>query len=219
MITIACCLWDANASSFSFSRMYDETWVEKLYRGVARNLRQPFRFVCHTDIAREFSEPAIEQVRLKMDPPDYACLLEPLAGNGPVIIMGLDTVITGPIDHLADYARTAEKVAVPRDPFHPETVCNGVVLAPRGCVEILTRWKRDGWSRGQMIANDMEWFRRMYEAGELAVIDDLWPGEVVSYKGTAKHHGIEGVSIVYFHGSEKPHELASLVDWIGSNWL
>lgn len=213
MITIACCLWDANERSFSFSRMYDETWVEKLYRGVARNLKQPFRFVCYSDIPREYSESAIEHRDLAADEPDYACLLEPLAANEPVIIMGLDTVITGPIDNLADYALRSDRIACPRDPFFPETVCNGVVLAPRGCAAAFDRWSQHGAG-----VNDMDWFRRMYEAGEIAVIDDLWPGEVVSFKGTAKHHGIDGVSIVYFHGSEKPHELADLVPWIREHW-
>jgi len=212
MITIACCLWDANEESFDFSRMYDERWVEKLYRGFARNLTAPFRFVCFSDIAREYSVEEIQQRAIEMDPPGYGALIEPLGLGAPAIVCGLDTVVTGNVDHLARYCLTAEKVAVPRDPFHHDTVCNGVVLAPKGAEQIFRNW-RDG-GRG----NDMDAYRRLYAAGEVDVIDDLFPGHVVSYKGHAMHYGLGDARIVYFHGSHKPHELESHVPWIAEHW-
>lgn len=52
VITVATLLWDANRHSQPFSSIYDEHWVERLYRGVARNLTQPFRFVCYVDRER-----------------------------------------------------------------------------------------------------------------------------------------------------------------------
>ena len=51
---------------------------------------------------------------------------------------------------------------------------------------------------------------------DVAVIDDIWPGEVVSYKGHVKGYGLDGVKICYFHGEEKPHQLTH--DWIEREW-
>jgi hypothetical protein len=50
------------------------------------------------------------------------------------------------------------------------------------------------------------------------VIDDLFPGQVVSYKGEVKKHGLtDATRIVYFHGQDKPHELPH-VGWIARHW-
>lgn len=48
------------------------------------------------------------------------------------------------------------------------------------------------------------------------VIDNIFPGHVVSYKGRVKKHGLGDARIVFFHGREKPHELAE--PWIQENW-
>ena len=110
MITIATLFWRANEASQDFSSMYDETWVEKLYRGCARNLSQPFRFVVYTEKGRAFSEP-VSMRRLASERPTYADCIQPYEMDAPMILMGLDTVITGPIDHLADYCLSADVIA------------------------------------------------------------------------------------------------------------
>lgn len=212
-VTIATLLWDVNEESFGFSRMYDETWVEKLYRGFARNLTQPFTFMCFTDIPREFSEPGILQHRIEMDPPGYGACIEPYRLDVPMILVGLDTVITGNCDHLAVHCIAGDRIAVPRDPFFPDTVCNGVALVPAGQAAVFHRHRHAGGR-----ANDMDWIRAMHAAGEVDVIDDLFPGDVVSYKGAARDHGVGEAAIVYFHGEQKPHELATHVPWIAEHW-
>lgn len=200
--TVATLLWDANPNSFHYSTMYDETWAEKLYRGFARNLTTPFRFVCYTDRERDFAEP-IEQRQIKAAVPDYGSCIQPYETGEPMILAGLDTIIVGNIDHLAEYCLTSDRIAVPRDPANPHTVCNGVALVPRGFARVYTD------HRGE---NDMDWIRKQ----EPAVIDDLWPGEVVSYRGHVMHNGLDGVRICYFHGARKPHELPD--EWVKEHW-
>jgi len=204
LLTIATLFWEPNAASFDFSKAYSEEWVERLYRGFARNLSRPFRFVCFTDRERVFAEP-IEQVRILAEKPDYSTCIEPYSLGAPMILVGLDTVIVGNCDALADYCLTADVLAVPLDPYNHRQVCNGVALVPAGMRARM--WDRfDG-------RNDMEWIR----ANPHAILDHEFPGAVVSFKGHAKRRGIEGVSIVYFHGAEKPPELAG-VDWINEHW-
>jgi len=203
MLHIATALWDANRHSMGFSRCYDESWVEKLHAGFARNLTRPFRFVVFTDRHRELAA-GIEQERLLAVEPDYGSFTEPYRLGVPMILAGLDTVVVGNVDHLADHCLVADKVALPRDPYHLARACNGVALVPAGQRRIFDDW------RGE---NDMEWMR----AQPHEFIDDLFPGQVVSYKGQVAQHGLGDARIVYFHGQQKPHQLQG-IDWIDRAW-
>jgi hypothetical protein len=204
MLTVATLLWGVNEHSQSFSNMYDESWVEKLYRGFARNLSEPFRFVCYTDRPYEFAEP-VEQVRMRARVPTYADCIQPYELGGPMILVGLDTIVCGPIDHLARSCVERSDLGLPRDPFNPRQACNGVSLAPAGCEKIAA----DHWGE-----NDMDWVRTFPHS----YLDDEFPGQVVSYKGSVKKNGLGDARIVYFHGREKAHELpvghALLDHWV-----
>lgn len=193
MLTVCTLFWKANRHSKSFSSMYDETWVEKLYRGFARNLTQPFRFVCFVNAEHRFAEP-IEQALYLPPEPTYADCIKPYCLGEPMILVGLDTVVTGNIDHLADYCMTADKIALPRDPYAPHRACNGVALVPAGWERIATE------HRGE---NDMDHVR----AYPHAYLDDLFPSEVVSWKGHVETRGASTARIIYFHGERKPHQL------------
>ena len=209
MITVATLLWESNRHSRDFSSMYSEAWVEKLYRGFARNLTQPFRFVCYTDRPRTFREPIV-QARIASAEPSYADCIQPYEMGEPMILVGLDTVICGNIDHLADYCLTGDVIALPVDPYAKgrggeRIACNGVALVPAGHEHVFTAWNGE---------NDMDWMRR----NEHVFIDDIWPGEVVSYKANVRKNGLGAARICYFHGQEKPHQLAAgnpiLEHWI-----
>jgi hypothetical protein len=203
VIHICTLLWTPNGNEFGFSRCYNESWVEKLYRGAARNLKQPFRFVCFTDFEREFSEP-IEQELLKDQRPSYGTCIEPYRLGRPMILMGLDTVIVASIDHLADYCLKENTIALPRDPYGKTFACNGVALVPGGKQDVFEKW------RGE---NDMKWMR----AQKHVYIDDMFPGQVVSYKGHVKKDGLGDARIVYFHGKEKPHEIDE--PFVRAHWV
>lgn len=203
MITIATLFWDANDASYDFSRSYDELWVTKLYNGFARNLTVPWRFVLFTNRYRELHT-NIKQELLRHTPVGYASCIEPYRYGVPMILCGLDTVVTGNCDHLAEYCHSADKIGLPRDPYRMEQACNGVALVPGGFQSVYRNW------RGE---NDMEWMRRQPHV----FLDDLFPGQIVSYKGYVKAHGLGDARIVYFHGREKPHELPD-VSWIGEHW-
>jgi hypothetical protein len=203
VLTIATLFWQPNAKSLRFSTAYTEEWVERLYRGFARNLTRPFRFVCYVDRPRAFSEP-IGQRMINSPTPGYADCIQPYEMGQPMILVGLDTIVTGNIDHLADYCLTADRIALPRDPYAKHRACNGVALVPAGKEAIYAD------HRGE---NDMEWLRTKPHA----FIDDLFPGHVESFKGRVRDQGLGDTRIVYFHGEEKPHQLPH-VGWIGESW-
>lgn len=193
MITIATLLWDSNVRSMEYSSMYDESWVEKLYRGFKRNVSIPMRFICFVDRQRKFKEPIV-QLPIRSEVPSYRDCIQPYELNCAMILVGLDTIVCGNVDHLVDYCLQADRIALPRDPYFPHTVCNGVALVPRGNSEIATKHKGE---------NDMEWVRKFPHH----VIDDLFPAQVLSYRCHYKLGVWSNPRIVYFHGNEKPHQL------------
>ena len=202
-LTVATLFWQANAQSQSFSTMYTEEWVERLYRGFGRNLTRPFRFVCLTDKRRDYKEPIEQIVQPDLGKGGYGDCIRAYAIEGPMILVGLDTVVTGNCDKLADYCMEADRQALPRDPYKPRRACNGVALVPAG-------WTRIASEHGG--ENDMEWVRRYPHA----FIDDGFPGMVVSYKGSVRASGLGDTRIVYFHGRDKPHEIRD--SWVKEHW-
>lgn len=204
MLTVATLLWSPNAASFAFSRQYTEVWVERLYRGFARNLTRPFRFVCYTERDRTFAESAINQIVGLPARPTYGDCIRPYALNDPMILVGLDTIVCGNIDHLADHCLTADKIALPRDPYNLNQACNGVALVPAGMERIAETHAGE---------NDMAWLRTFPHD----FTDDLFEGAIVSYKGTVEKTGLRDAKVVYFHGLKKPHELPHL-PWIQEHW-
>lgn len=204
MLVVATLLWDANAKSFAFSRMYDESWVEKLFNGFERNLSLPFRKVLFTDRVRPLPEDIEQFVDPGLGLGGYGDCIRPYELGEPMILVGLDTIVIGDIRQLADYCLSADTIALPRDPFRLEQACNAVSLVPAGNAHVFERHQGE---------NDMEWMRQQPHV----FIGDLWPGQVVSYKGHVKPRGLGDARIVYFHGQEKAHELQH-VDWIGKHW-
>lgn len=225
MLTVATVLWDANPTSFAWSRDYSPMWVIKLRNQFARHLTVPHRFVCYVDHFREGLPFDINQHEFDTATPSYIDCLQPFEMGEPMILVGLDTVILRNIDHLADWVldnrRNEYVIGLPRDPFYSDgRACNGVVLAPG-------RMQRVWEERDRASNDDMMGCRRWPHR----LIDDLFPGSVVSYKGhvlgqSAIHwedklgaipKGIDGVDIVYFHGRPKQPDLMHL-DWVAAAW-
>lgn len=204
MLTIATLLWDPNVKSKDFSQCYDESWVDKLYWGFHRNYSKEFRFVLFTDRPRLLGN-YVEQEAISVSKPDYSTCIEPYKLNEPMILVGLDTVITGDISPLADYCMTQKDIALPRDPYRPNIACNGVALVPAGNARIAEEHNGE---------NDMEWVRKFPHK----FLDDEFPGMVKSYKGHVEKTGLRDARIVYFHGQKKPHQLQHL-DWVKKHWI
>jgi hypothetical protein len=202
MLTVATCFWRANKHTAEASRCYDEEWVNRLARGFRRNLTIPHRFVVLTDREYEFAE-GIEQERLSTDEPTWASMIEPFRIDGPLIVVGLDTVVTGNIDHLACYALVGDKIGLPRSPGKPYA-CNGAALVPEGFTSVYHDW--DG------VTNDMEWLRKQKHF----LIDSSWPGQVVSYKCDVRPNGLGDARVVYMHGEPKADAIAE--PWVADHW-
>ena len=148
-VTIVTALFDGRHTSVPHSvGIYDESWVEKLYRGVARNYKGFFEFICLTDRNYHFKEP-IKQVRFSRSVDQYGwmSLMEmyrPDLCSGKRLTIGLDTIITGSLDDIIDWDLGDHKIGVCQDPYWPKEICNAITISGSSfCEEFWNYWREN----------------------------------------------------------------------------
>lgn len=199
MITVATVYFEAKEGSPHWTHAYRPHWVDKLYRQVARNYSDKFQFVCLTDKTYDFDEPIV-QMQLHSTNWRKACIQMYGLEAKRIVAMGLDTMIVGNVDDIFAYNGD---LAVPMDPYNIGAPCNAVVLCPQ---------RLDIVAAGVKAEDDMTVFRKFdYEK-----LDDLFPGQILSYKVHVKGHPLGDARIVYFHGPPKQHQLTE--DWAVRAW-
>lgn len=204
MLTCCSLMWEPNSKSRSFSRCYTDEWAIRLFNGFDRHLTVEHRNVLYTDRRRELPETIIQVVVPWLGSGGYGDCIRPYEMNQPMILVGLDTIVTGNIDKLARWCFERRHLCLPRDPYKPSQAINGVALVPAGFERIAIEHNGE---------NDMEWVRRYPHR----FLDDEIPGYVRSYKGHVEKHGLGDTRIVYMHGEKKAHQLGH-VDWVREHW-
>ena len=193
--------------------IFNEEWVDRLYRGIKRNTTKQFRFVCYVDKPYEFTEP-VEQIPFKLPYKNMFSLLEPFGDDlGKVLFVGLDTIITGNIDHLFEL----EGFWMLRDPYFPERDCSGVMVfshQPTLWQYILDNHDRLAYENTMFgMPSDMIFLDKVKHQ----TLEGPDNG-IFSYKVHIKEKPclVDNSCIVYFHGKEKPHELSD--EWVRRHW-
>jgi hypothetical protein len=204
-LVVSSVLWDANSQSQDFSRVYTDEWATRLFNGFRRHLTIPHRSVLFTDRLRDLP-PFIDQiVQPDLGSNGYGDCVRPFILDAPMVFTGLDTVIVGNCDKLARYCLEADRIALPKHPYEDYAI-NGVVLTPAGHRRIFDDW------RGE---NDMKWMR----CWPHNLIDNLWPGRVLSYKAHVRNRAFPNkASIIYFHGDPKMSDLPN-EDFVKRHWI
>jgi hypothetical protein len=199
-----CCVFFQGKDVNARSKCFTEEWVEKLYRGINRNL-EDFRFICLTDKKYNFIEDII-QVPLEHNLHAYMPIMEIFKHDfGRVLFMGLDSVITGSLEDLASYQGD---FAMIRDPNHPNKGASGVMSFP---------YRPDIWEKFITSGTSERYDQRFLHEIPHKYLDDYFPGQLASYKCHIKTNEINDERIIYFHGAEKPHEVEE--NFIKENWV
>lgn len=172
---------------------YDPSWVDKLARGVRRNLSRDTEVICLVDRDYEFEE----KVRaVKMLRPDlgYFCFVEAFRPDLEIergLFLQLDTIITG---SLKDLAALDTDLAMPRDPYDTNELTDSVVLFDRSRVESIWKayWSEPDalakrhriakWDRPDGYPSEFYWYRNVAIRRPTTWLDEALPGQVVSYK-------------------------------------
>lgn len=210
VVTFACVLYQGEDVPAHSLGIFTPEWVDRLYRGIKRHCTRPFRFVCYVDRDYTFAE-RVETRKLVMPYRNMFSLLEPFREDlGRVVFMGLDTIIVGNIDALADYAGP---FAMLQDPYYPDRDCSGVMCFPHTpAVWEAFKAGHEKHAREQTMfgfPSDMIWLNTVPHE-RLAI-----PG-IYSYKAHCREGMPADARIVYFHGKEKPHELD--LPWVREHW-
>ncbi|WLA80292.1 hypothetical protein [Bradyrhizobium elkanii] len=219
-------------TTWLWGNAYSELDVEKLYRGVKRNLTQPFRFICFTDADRKFSE-EIEQfpikdleltkikgcfARLRLFDPEWQAELG-IQEETKILNLDLDLIVTGSISELFDKP----------DYF---TILQGVNSANpcpyNGSVWLLRAgYKKHVWTSFSVDAaaeapfyefpDDQGWFWwTMPDAGAFRAGDGVYAFQKVGWpKGLALP---SNARIVGFPGWRSPSKFTHL-SWVQQHWV
>lgn len=192
-------------------------YVNRLYRGVSRNLREGYeaKFICFTDdpagldagIETREIPPGLRGWWAKLG------LFKPgLFPDGErIVYFDLDTVIVRDIDAIVDYAGP---FAMLRDIYRLDGLGSGVMLWPSG-------WGAHIWETFEKVGlpeiagGDQEWIER--HAPEALRLQDIYKGAFRSYKADCEKGLPDDAKVVCFHGEPRPHEAPD--EWIKRIWI
>jgi len=213
-VAIVTCLFNGNKTTIKLpygAFHYDTTWVDKLYRQVARNTTLAFDFICLVDEPDyEFSEP-VQSVMLNNRRGGWLALTEMYRADIttlPRLTIGLDTLILKNIDDILSYRgffavctdpsiskHTLSSMGVidghdheGNRPFDLRANCNAITMAT---TPFITDW-HDMWAeRREEILTD-QWHHFSGVTSEMMIIrneypfadrlDVLYPEKIYSYK-------------------------------------
>jgi hypothetical protein len=194
MLTVACVLRK--------SPDYDVDYVEKLLAGVARHMREPYRFVCLSDV-----EVPCDRIPLQTNWPGWWAKIELFNLAPPVLAFDLDTIITGDLSEIAGHARRTP-FTVLRDFYREKGIGSGMMAWAEPLTFVYTKFADE--PRRYMREHKGHGDQGFLE--QTAIKPDRWqdavPDQVVSYKVHAKNGVPANARVVCFHGKPKPRELA-----------
>jgi hypothetical protein len=201
---------------------YSTEYVEILYSGIRRNLQAGYRgrFTVFTDNPAAFQSMAgVQTHEVASDLKGWWAKLYLFSAAAfpkgeRVLYFDLDTIITGPIDDIADYRGP---FAMLHDAFRIFGFQSAIMAWEAGTLTgIWERWNAEG--------------RPMPEGGDQEIIErymlthpthapewwqDRYPGRFKSYKIHCTDGVPKGCSVVYFHGHPRPHEAGG---WVKDAW-
>lgn len=230
-INIVCCLWGSWPSD---NPSLGPLYVDRLYRAVERNVTVPYEFICFTDRPPEIFRSGvhvrpIEVLAPVRETPKWYVFNPDNGLRGRVVVLDLDTIITGNIDHFV----TRDEPFIIRQTFDykRQRVNRGIggdmYAFNAGWGEGLWKKFRDNTSEFiQQTGGDervaFDWL--LPKDLKIHFWQDFFPGQYVSYKRTVRllndkilHSKLENYRLISFHGIPRPHMLWNTA-WIKQYW-
>lgn len=200
-------------------------YVNKLYRGVKRNTTLPFTFTAclqHRVMRRRGIDSGIT-VRELASPSWKGCLpklfvYHPHVFNSGdrIFVIDLDTVIVGNLDDLLSY----DGKFATRSTFVGPKMSGGDICGFKADGSLAWIWDmlvRDTDRLEEFTGGRERFIYRKYFAEEMDYFQDLYPGQIVSYKRHVRRRGLSRKArIVSCHGKPRPHEIKE--SWVEEYW-
>lgn len=208
---------------YSANAGYSPVWVDRLVAAIERNSVQRNHFFCLVDredyTFRERVQPILLQDKIE----GWSPMMEAFRPNiceGPRMVLGLDTIITGSIEHILNWTGDCGLLD---DPFAKGQLCNGVgIYSPQVIGRFWYLWSE----RNRLFKSDELYYNgALSEMAFLRIVakdatrlNRIFPLEIQSYKEHWKKNSGQRkeARMVYFHGHPKPPnvERELLEHWI-----
>ena len=194
-------------------------YVTKLFDGVARHLKAPWRGVCLTDDPSTLP-PDIAPIEAEIGPQGWWHKLNLFSPGAfepgeRVLFFDLDTIITGNIDEIASYRGP---FGILQDVYHQEHFGSSVMAWEAGTVNhIWDNWLAYGSPMGD-VNGDQRWTESQMAGRKFDLWQDLFPRQICSFKKDARpiNRLPVGCRVLLFHGQPRPH--ASGAEWAQQLW-
>lgn len=161
-------------------------------------------FACLSDVQIE----GLETIPLLHDWPGWWAKMELFRPDlaGDFLYLDLDMSIVGPLDHF----REINVLSIMRDVYRPGGLQSALMFLP----ECLRGEAWEAWSR-----YPKAWMQRYRRGGDQAFLERIWlrrairmqdlvPGEIVSYKADVDGKGLpKSARVICFHGKPRPWEV------------
>lgn len=212
--------------SYSSNAGYSPKWVDKLVSAIERNTSIPLSFYCLVD--RDdyvFQKKNVVPILLKETINGWSPMMEafrPDICSRHRMVFGLDTIITGNIDHIIEWNGACGLLD---DPYHPYTLCNGIGIYNESTASRF--WYM--WNERSRLFPDNQLyyhgflsemaFLRLVAKDSARSLNRIFPKEIQSYKAhwrASSENERKNARIVYFHGDPKPPHVEQelLEHWI-----
>jgi len=198
--------------SYSANTGYSPEWVDRLVAGIERNSIQRNTFFCLVDrddySFRENVTPILLKDKIEGWSPMMECF-RPEICDGTRMVLGLDTIITGSIEHILEW--DDGECGLLDDPFAKDKLCNGIGIYKQSTINRFWHlWKN---RERLFINNELYYNGAISEMAFLRIVaadshrlNRIFPNEICSYKAHWKVNTKQrqDARIVYFHGNPKP---------------
>lgn len=190
---------------------FDASWVRALRTGIEEHLPLPHRFVCLSDVPVP-----CERIPLAHDFPGWWAKIEVFRLEGRVLYVDLDTL---PVGDLTPLASVDTDLALIRD-LNPRLrrLQTGVMAFRGGARSYAAQLYEAFRDRASDWLADYRSHARWVEdhADEPDILQDLAPGQIVSYKLDCRDAPPEGPGLVAGHG--KPRFSDPEAGWAHRLW-
>lgn len=214
-------------------------YINKLYRGVQRNLPLPFQFICYTN---ESIQDQLDQ-EITVKPLEFPaslcgamnlprgymfCLDSGLTQGDQVLVLDLDIVIVGSLNDIASYTGDFCVRSAFHDPTKKKMDGDIIGFRPSRRLEELF-WDNliNDYQEALQRTGGSEryWLREVvgnnFSEGDCDRWEQVCPAQIISFKLGMRDQGQSdklpaNARIVSCHGTPQPHQLK--YDWVKENW-
>lgn len=188
---------------------YDEEDAICLSRQVSRNMLLPHRFVCLSDI--RFEDPYIDVIPLKKNWPGWWSVIEIFRLTGPIIFMGLDTILLNSIDRLGELALTCPPNVFymvrpqPRARRRGQKLSSGIMMWTGDWKWLFREFKPEYMKHFKGEERYTEW-QMLKKHIDVRFTQDYFNG-FYSYKNDIRDKRMpKDATVIAFHGKPRPRD-------------